>query len=231
MNKVIVLLVMALTLSHVKGQEPSGWFALFGNDKLKKGFDLHYEVQYRNHNPIGRLNQLFFRTGLGYSFLKNSQNILLGYGFIHNKPIDYFNDNYTSDEQQNFVFNEHRIFQQYIIKHSISRLLLTHRYRFEQRFFRSNEALRARYFLSASLPLNKPLITEGTVYLNGYNELFMTFKDTYYDRNRTYFAFGYGVSNNLKVELGYLREDISGEIFNHFQISLFNTIDFKLKDK
>lgn len=225
------ILIIALFIILSKVQAQSGWYTLFGNDKLRKGFDLHYEAQYRNHNAIGQLDQLLLRTGIGYSFNDKNQNILIGYGFIHNKMAEYFEDGLTDSEREALMFNEHRIFQQYIIKHSISRLLLTHRYRFEQRFFRSNEALRARYFLSASLPLNKPLITEGTVYLNGYNELFMTFKDTYYDRNRTYFAFGYGVSNNLKVELGYLREDILGEIFNHFQISLFNTIDFKLKDK
>lgn len=225
------ILIIALFIILSKVQAQSGWYTLFGNDKLRKGFDLHYEAQYRNHNAIGQLDQLLLRTGIGYSFNDKTQNFLIGYGFIHNKMAEYFEDGLTDSEREALMFNEHRIFQQYIIKHSISRLLLTHRYRFEQRFFRSNEALRARYFLSASLPLNKPLITEGTVYLNGYNELFMTFKDTYYDRNRTYFAFGYGVSNNLKVELGYLREDISGEIFNHFQISLFNTIDFKLKDK
>lgn len=225
------ILIIALFIILSKVQAQSGWYTLFGNDKLRKGFDLHYEAQYRNHNAIGQLEQLLLRTGIGYSFNDKTQNFLIGYGFIHNKMAEYFEDGLTDSEREALMFNEHRIFQQYIIKHSISHLLLTHRYRFEQRFFRSNEALRARYFLSASLPLNKPLITEGTVYLNGYNELFMTFKDTYYDRNRTYFAFGYGVSNNLKVELGYLREDISGEIFNHFQISLFNTIDFKLKDK
>lgn len=225
------ILIIALFIILSKVQAQSGWYTLFGNDKLRKGFDLHYEAQYRNHNAIGQLDQLLLRTGIGYSFNDKTQNFLIGYGFIHNKMAEYFEDGLTDSEREALMFNEHRIFQQYIIKHSISRLLLTHRYRFEQRFFRSNEALRARYFLSASLPLNKPLITEGTVYLNGYNELFMTFKDTYYDRNRTYFAFGYGVSNNLKVELGYLREDILGEIFNHFQISLFNTIDFKLKDK
>lgn len=225
------ILIIALFIILSKVQAQSGWYTLFGNDKLRKGFDLHYEAQYRNHNAIGQLDQLLLRTGIGYSFNDKTQNFLIGYGFIHNKMAEYFEDGLTDSEREALMFNEHRIFQQYIIKHSISRLLLTHRYRFEQRFFRSNEALRARYFLSASLPLNKPLITEGTVYLNGYNELFMTFKDTYYDRNRTYFAFGYGVSINLKVELGYLRQDISGEIFNHFQISLFNTIDFKLKDK
>lgn len=222
------ILIIALFIILNKVQAQSGWYTLFGNDKLRKGFDLHYEAQYRNHNTIGQLDQLLLRTGIGYSFNDKTQNFLIGYGFIHNKMAEYFEDGLTDSEREALMFNEHRIFQQYIMKHRVSRILITHRYRLEERFSRGNNSLRFRYFISGHVPINNADFIQGTFYLGAYNELFMNFEDSYFDRNRTYFSLGYTVSKDLKVELGYLRQDISKNIYNHFQISLFTNIDFKL---
>lgn len=230
MKKLSFLIFLAFFLFEGKIIAQSGWYALFGNDKLVNGFNIHYEAQMRNHNAIGQLDQLLLRTGIGYSFLENTQDILIGYGFIHNKAIDFYNTDLTNEEKKQHLFNEHRVFQQYIMKQRISRLLISHRYRLEERFLPSKNALRFRYFLSGYVPINNPKITQGTFYIGAYNEIFMNFNGDYFDRNRTYFSFGFAVSDHLKIELGYLRQDISKSIYHHFQISLFNNIDFKLHD-
>lgn len=41
------------------------WFMLFGSEKVNSKFNIHYEVQYRNYDFIGDLNQLLLRTGIG----------------------------------------------------------------------------------------------------------------------------------------------------------------------
>lgn len=209
-------------------QDFSGWYSLFGNDKLKNGFNIHYEAQYRNHNVIGRLDQLLLRTGIGFSFSDDTQNILLGYGYIYNKSSICYEIQVPEELRDQFRFGENRFFQQYIMKHQISRFLINHRYRFEQRFFRNDSKLRLRYFLSAYLPLNKAYVEKGALYLGAYNELFMNTKTEYFDRNRTYFALGYAFTDFFKVEFGYLRQNISSNISQHFQISVFNNLDFKM---
>lgn len=226
--KVLVLLVLfVLLFSQFKAQNMSGWYALFGNDKLHKGFNFHYEAQYRNHNSIGKLDQLLLRAGIGYSFSDDTQNILIGYGFIRNKDITCYEMEIPQSERHIFLFNEHRVFQQYIMKHRISHVLINHRYRFEQRFFSNKSSLRLRYFLSGYIPLNNSVIEKGTFYLGAYNELFMNLKTDYFDRNRSYLSFGYAVTNEFKIELGFLRQNISNDLYHHFQISFFNNMDFK----
>ena len=228
MVKGSLLIILILFATKVQTQILSGWYALYGNDKLHRGLNLHYEVQLRNHNAIGQLDQLLFRSGVGYSFNNDSQNVLIGYGFIHNKLAMYYEENLTVGEREAYMFSEHRVFQQYIMKHNISRILINHRYRLEERFSSSTKSLRFRYFLSGYIPINNNKVSKGSFYVGAYNELFMNFQDTYFDRNRTYFSLGYAITDHLKVELGYLRQDISNNIYHHFQISVFNNMDFKL---
>ena len=60
------------------------WYLLFGNKKLSDKVNWHHEVQYRNFNAIGDLEQLLLRTGIGYDLADNA-NLLLGYGFIRSE--------------------------------------------------------------------------------------------------------------------------------------------------
>lgn len=52
------------------------WIVYCGNKKLNEKWNLHNEVQYRNYNGIGDLEQLLLRTGLDYTFNENKNNVL-----------------------------------------------------------------------------------------------------------------------------------------------------------
>lgn len=64
------------------------WLMLFGNEKINPKFNIHYEVQYRNYDFIGDLNQLLLRTGIGYNLSENNNNVLLGYAYVHSHNYD-----------------------------------------------------------------------------------------------------------------------------------------------
>jgi hypothetical protein len=66
--------------------------------------------------------------------------------------------------------------------------------------------MRFRYFLSLNIPLNKREITEKTIYLSAYNEIFINTEEEYFDRNRLYGGLGYVVNKNLKLELAYMNQ-------------------------
>ncbi|HAV28889.1 MAG TPA: DUF2490 domain-containing protein, partial [Saprospirales bacterium] len=85
---------------------------------LDNKWNIHHEVQYRNYNAIGDLEQLLLRTGVGKNLTDGNNNLLLGYGFIRS-------ENYTNEEDK-IVINEHRIFQQFITKQSIGKLGVQH---------------------------------------------------------------------------------------------------------
>tara|TARA_B110000977_G_scaffold75820_1_gene102321 strand:- start:5017 stop:5592 length:576 start_codon:yes stop_codon:yes gene_type:complete len=188
----------------------------FGNNKLDEKFNIHNEVQYRNYNAVGDLEQLLLRTGLGYNLTPNNNNLLLGYGFIRS-------ENYQNLDTK-LVLNEHRIYQQFITKQSFGRVIFSHRYRLEERFVADNFKMRFRYFLATNVALNHKLLVPNTIYLSAYNEIFINAKNQLFDRNRIYGGLGYKVSNNLKLEIGYMNQRFF--VGNRDQINLIANFKF-----
>ena len=127
--------------------ELGNWWMYFGNMKIDSKWNWHSEVQYRNYNFIGDLEQLLLRTGVGYNLSENNNNLLLGYGYI-------LSQNYIDGTDEKYDVNEHRIYQQFITKQRFNRVYIQHRYRFEQRFVEDDFKLRFRYFLSLNVALN-----------------------------------------------------------------------------
>ena len=60
------------------------WLIYIGSKQLNTKWNLHHEIQYRNYNAGGDLEQLLLRTGLGYKIGEKS-NVLLGYGYINSE--------------------------------------------------------------------------------------------------------------------------------------------------
>ena len=211
-NQLLIILFLINILS-VKSQENNlgNWLIYFGNKDLNSKLNWHHEIQYRNYNLLGELEQLLIRTGLGYN-VNEHNNILLGYGFIDSRNI-------ALETNEIIKVNEHRIYQQFISKHAIGKIKIQHRYRFEQRFFEDDFKLRYRYFLSLNVPLLKG---NEKYYISAYNEIFINSNEVNtFDRNRIYGGLGYKLNSNIKLEMGYMNQ-----IFNNFSRDQFNVICF-----
>lgn len=175
------------------------WLLYIGNKQINQKWNIHNEVQYRNYNAVGDLEQLLIRVGLGYNLTNNNNNLLLGYGYI-------LSNNYLGESNETFSVNEHRIFQQFISKQNVGRLKLSHRYRFEQRFIESDFKLRLRYFLGLKYPLVNKTNNTYKFYISAYNELFLNTKASVFDRNRLYGGLGLKVNDNINLEIGYMNQ-------------------------
>ena len=213
MKKVLYILIFSLISFGVQSQEsgPGNWLIYIGSKQLNSKWNFHHEVQYRNYNAIGDLEQLLLRTGLGYNIGKKS-NLLLGYGYINS-------ENYTGNDEEKFTVEEHRIFQQLITKQNLGKVALQHRYRFEQRFVESDFKTRFRYFLSMNIPLKNP-----KYYLSAYNEIFLNGSSSVFDRNRIYGGLGYKFSKGIKMELGYMNQVF--ETASRDQINIITFVNF-----
>jgi hypothetical protein len=194
------------------------WLIYIGNKKIDSKWNWHHEVQYRNYNAIGDLEQLLLRTGIGYNLTENNNNLLLGYGFIHSQ-------NYIANADEKVNVDEHRIFQQFITRQSFSRVQLQHRYRFEQRFIEDTDfRVRFRYFLSLNVAINNSDIVDKTWYGSIYNEIFINGNQNIFDRNRLYFGIGYKLSQSAKFEIGYMNQFLNSA--NRDQVNLITFVNF-----
>ena len=210
-------LTSVLMLPYIATAQSSdfgNWLIYIGSKKVNSKWNIHNEVQYRNYDAVGDLEQLLLRTGVGYNLSENNHNLLLGYGYI-------LSQNYVADTQEKIDVNEHRIFQQFTSKQKIGKVSLSHRYRFEQRFVEADFKLRLRYFLAFKVPLIKTEALPAKLYVSAYNEVFLNTESSVFDRNRVYGGLGYQFNKNVRIEAGYM-----SQLFENSSRDQFNLITF-----
>lgn len=217
MQKVLFsILGTILFLGISQAQEVSqfnSWYMYFGNHKLNEKWGLHTEYQFRRSGLITDWQQSLARVGLDYHV--NSSTMLTGgYGWIVSFPYG---------EQPISTFsNEHRIWQQLILKQQSGIVKFQHRYRLEQRFL-ENASLnedgdrmtdgfrfrqRFRYRILASVPLTKNAEGQSKIFAAAYEEIFLGFGEgigaNVLDQNRLYIGLGYAINKNSNIQAGYL---------------------------
>lgn len=214
---------MLLTLNlSAQNEQVGNWLMYFGANKISDKLSIHSEVQYRNHTlaPVNT-EQLLLRAGLNYHFTNNAM-LTAGYGYVAGHV--YESDQTTPESE------ESRIWQQFILNNKIGRAKFEHRYRLEQRWVNNIYKNRFRYRLMLFVPLNKPTIDKGTVFIGIYDEVFINDKKTFFDRNRLYGAMGYQLSKTTSFQLGFMRQVLNNSAKNYLQIALAFNPDFRVKE-
>lgn len=211
--------------AQINENKTGAWYMYFWNTTFKDSrFGLQGDAQYRNWNIIGDLEQLLIRGGVTYS--PHNANIKFTLGYANLSTGTY--------GESNFTFTENRIYQEALLAHKLTNhLYLTHRFRYEQRWVADQDLrTRYRYNLFLNVPLNQSNLNENSIYLAFYNELFINGEQhlgdgrrlDLFDRNRFYTGIGYGVSNTLRLQLGYLDQTTFNFIKGQLQLSLHHTL-------
>lgn len=210
--------------AQVDEDQMGAWYMYFWNTTFNESqFGLQGDIQYRNWNLIGDLEQLLLRGGFTYQPENTAFKYTLGFANITTGAF--------GDSKDKFV--ENRFYQEALLPQRIAnRVYLTHRFRFEQRFVEDQDfRTRWRYNLFINVPLNKVGFSKGTVYLALYNELFINGqKDIgdgrtvqYFDRNRAYIALGGVLKSNLRMQLGYMQQTTNTYSKGQAQLSLHHS--------
>ncbi|WP_276389958.1 DUF2490 domain-containing protein [Eudoraea chungangensis] len=214
----LLMLLIAHNLIAQQGEDKLGiWYMYFGMNKISDRFSIHTEAQFRYYEMNDNFNQLLLRTGLNYHI--NSDAIAtIGYAYIETDP------SFENIPGQSLLF-ENRIFEQFILKNKVWKLLFEHRFRFEQRFLHEQDFTdyenRARYRLQITLPLNK------TFFLNFYDEIFLNLQNDPFGQNRLYAALGIVLMENLSVQLGYLKNHFTNANYDRLQLAIFYNPDLR----
>ena len=219
-KRIFYLICIVFISNNVKGQnleenELGNWLMYFGTHKISEKYSLHYETQLRNYEVISNFNQLLPRVGLNYH-IDESSIVTAGYAFI---PTQNEFDKGWGKE----MVTENRIWEQFILRNSINRVKIRHRYRLEQRWVKAGDITtyknRARYMLSVKLPISKN--EESPLFISLYDEIFLNISDTPFDQNRLFAALGYQINKQMNFQLGYLRHRSGGLDLNRLQLAVF----------
>jgi len=219
---VIIFALMSVFMQTSFGQSSNfgNWFIYFGNQAINKKWNWYNEVQCRNYNFIGDLEQLVLRTGIGYNLTENNNNVLLGFVYIYSEPYILGTDQKTSN-------NTYTIFQQFITRQNFGRVFILHRYRIEERFLPDHFRMRFRYFLSLNIPVTGKTMAPKTLYVSAYNEIFLNGETPVFNQDRVFGALGWVINKNLRTELGVMTQIFENRNKNQLQIVFFNNIPFK----
>ncbi len=222
MRHLAITALISLCLKTSYGQKSNfgNWFAYFGNQAINKKWNWYNEVQIRNYNFIGDLEQLVLRTGVGYNLTENNNNVLLGFAYIYSEA-------YVPNTEQKTSSNTYTIYQQFITRQNFGRFFILHRYRIEERFLPDEFTMRFRYFLSFNIPVTNKTMSPKTLYVSAYNEIFLNDKTPVFNQDRVYGALGWVINKNLRTELGVMTQIFENRNKSQFQIVFFNSIPFK----
>ena len=229
-RNIIISLVLIFGLApkgkaQINEDKLGAWYMYFYNTSSNKGpWGVQGDVQYRNFNSLGDLEQLLLRSGLTYKPQNANIKFTLGYGHITTGT--YGDDESTSQEN--------RIYQEalYPVKFG-KRFYTNHRFRYEQRLVENQDfRTRYRYNLFLNIPLNQLTMDKNTLYLALYNELFINGERSIgknrevevFDRNRLYAALGFYIQKELKVQLGVMNQTTNAIQKNQLQLSLHHSI-------
>lgn len=222
MIKRLTGLFLFLGILTINAQQPGedemgAWYMYFGTNKISERLSIHTEAQFRFYETTSNFNQMLLRTGLNYHIDPNAI-ATGGYAFI-----DTDNNFYEFEGEVNS--KEHRIFEQFILKNKVWEFLFEHRYRLEQRFLDFGETTdtqhRARYRIQMTLPLT------NTFFLNFYDELFINLQDDLFGQNRLYGAVGLNVTENMSIQLGYMRNQFANAVYDRLQLAIFYNPDLR----
>ena len=216
----LLIALFSFNLYNSNGQvdesKTGGWYMYFFNtshEKSKIGFQ--GDVQYRNWNIAGDLEQLLLRGGVTFKPEKANIKFTLGYGNITTGAFG----------EDNSTINESRIYQEALFPTKIGdRFYLNHRLRYEQRFVEEQTLrTRYRYNLFVNVALNQKEMKEKTIYLALYDELFINGTgmpgQSIFDRNRAYIALGYVLKKGMKFQLGIMNQTTNTVNKNQLQLS------------
>ncbi len=245
----ILVLIISITPLDLFAQKQidnqnNSWYMYFGNHKISDSWGLHTEYQWRRHDLGQTWQQSLARIGVDY-YSKKGPQITTGYGWIVSYPY--------GKQPINYSFNEHRIWQQLILKSKAGRFNFNHRYRLEQRFLEQKSfdstsmdydisesykfKQRARYRFMVSIPLNNKEMIDKTWFIGLYDEVFLGFgkniDKNIMEQNRISATLGYKFNKNYNIQGGYLNQfiqkgdGIRAENNHNFQLGITYNFDWR----
>jgi hypothetical protein len=188
---------------------------------LSSKWSLFNELQLRSQSFYHNHFYYEVKGGVSYSINKNFSLLLGGGRYITYTDGGNFKSPVTA--------NELRFWQQLTMNQYLERIKFEHRYRIEQRWFKTGYRNRYRYRLNTAFPLNGKKMGPKTFYVAAFDEVFFTNTAPYFERNRFFAGAGYQLTKYFTVQPGYLYQfdyrNNKGAGKHFFQLTFMIEID------
>ena len=178
--------------------ELGSWNILNLKYNLEEKWSFFGETQLRSLKFYNNFHYYEYKGGVNYKAYKNL-NLTLGAGSYQ-----------TYKEGGDFVLpknnDELRLWPQVVLFQTLGIIKIEQRYRAEFRFTNSGFRNRYRYRVGLSYSFGKEKNEFVPFQISANNELFLSDKAAYFERNRMLFAFSYKPSRFTTLQIGYLHQ-------------------------
>jgi len=161
----------------------------------------------------------FFRTGASYRISKTS-SFTGGFALLNSNS--YLESNDVINQNQIWFYGE------YTLKSKFNHGLIAQRLRLENRRLINTDNHKVNNRLRYRLQYLKPIYKD--IYLNVFDEIFLNLKGTAFNQNRIFVGIGRQLTNNLKMEIGYLNRKFKNSSEDMVRLGLTFNIDLTKKD-
>lgn len=219
--RILLAAILLLIAEFSYGQKShfGSWNVINTRITLAHRWEAFNEMQLRSQSYYADHFYHEIKTGISYYVNKNF-SVLMGVGKYH-----------TYSDPGSFTkpvtANETRLWQQLTMNNYLGNVKFEHRYRIEQRWFKTGYRNRFRYRLGASVPVDKS--AAGKPYISAFNEVFLTNTEPHYERNRFFVGFGYKINSWVTLQPGYVYQydfrDDEGNGKHFFQLTLNIDLD------
>lgn len=155
----------------------------------------------------GQVRSLKFYSNFHYHEIKGGVNLALN----NNAIFTFGAGNYqTYSEEGNFATpknnNEIRLWPQITFSQNFGKIKLEQRYRSETRFTSNGYRDRQRIRFGLNFPIWNSEKHKTAIQGSISNEIFLTFREPYFERNRLQFSLNYKSPNNITYQFGYIKQ-------------------------
>lgn len=219
------------------------WFAYLQNLKINDRFSIQTDIQERHFIAPVKQGQFLMRSTFKTAIRENWD---FGVGFA------FFLSNTDPSIDYNLEVPEVRPYIEFNNKQPFKRVMISHRYRLESRFFHnvngkeladgfSFGSMRFRYQFGLDILLNKPKEDKNTFKLRVLDEMMLNFgskiKYNLFDQNRVYVMLQYAPVRSVAFEIGYLnwfQQRSSGDKYfnrNILRFAIIHNLSIPKKEK
>ncbi|PKA83878.1 uncharacterized protein DUF2490 [Ulvibacter sp. MAR_2010_11] len=217
---IILISGMTRSIAQDSGEGHLGaWYILTGTHTLSDKLSMYTEIQCNLYEVTSNFEQFWALTSLDYHFLENAQ-ASIGYG--------YFNgDSSFTDTQEEENTRENRVFEQFTHTGKLGKFTLQNRYRLEHRFIEKPLQSLTEHRIRGRLQITYPI--NDNWFLQGFDEVFINLQEPIFNQNRLTGTLGYKCSQNIKIQVGYMKIHFTGRSYDRLQLVLNINTDLRKK--